>query len=102
MFMGIEQRRRRKCSSGSQKFTGGEDLSDEERLGRPPDLSLDEVLAHRLEADSRTTARKIADSLGISSKTVVNHLRDGLGMKCFHLQWVPHTLAEAQKATRVS
>jgi hypothetical protein len=35
-------------------------------------------------------------------QTVVNHLHDGLGMKCFHLRWVPHLLSETQKANRVA
>jgi hypothetical protein len=25
------------------------------------------------------------------------HLREGLGMKCFHLRWVPHALTDNQK-----
>jgi DNA-binding Lrp family transcriptional regulator len=45
------------------------------------------VLAHTFEADLHTTARKIADSLGISPQTAINHMRDGLGMKRFHFQW---------------
>jgi hypothetical protein len=64
---------------------GHEDLSDDERPGRPPYIGLDEVLAHRLEVDSPTTALKIIDSLGISSQKVINHLQDGLRTKCFHL-----------------
>jgi hypothetical protein len=33
---------------------------------------------------------------------VINHLQDGLRTKCFHLWWVPHTLAEAHKAAKIS
>jgi hypothetical protein len=34
---------------------GREDLSDEERLGRPPVADFDEIIAFRLERDPRTT-----------------------------------------------
>jgi hypothetical protein len=71
---------------------GREDLSDEERPGRPTTRGLDEILAHRLEKDPHTTARKLATSLGISHQTVLNHLRDNLKMKCYCLRWVPHVL----------
>jgi hypothetical protein len=57
---------------------GREDLSDHERPGRQPDISLDELSAHRIEADPQTTVRKIADFLGISPQTVIDHLRDDL------------------------
>jgi hypothetical protein len=41
---------------------GREDLSNDECSGRQPDIGLDEVLAHGLEADLHTMARKIAES----------------------------------------
>jgi hypothetical protein len=62
-----------------------EDLSDDERTGRSPDVGLEEVLAHKLEADPHTTPCKIADSLGTFPQILINDLRDGLVMKCFHL-----------------
>jgi hypothetical protein len=80
---------------------GREDFSDEDQPGGPPDIGLDEVLVHRSEAESHMTARKIADSPRISPQTVINHLQDGLGMKCFHLRQVLHTLTEVQKSARV-
>jgi hypothetical protein len=64
---------------------GCEDFSDGKRPGRPPGIGLDEVLVHRYEADPYTTAGKIAHSLGMSPQTVINHLGDCLGMKCFQL-----------------
>jgi hypothetical protein len=45
---------------------GREDLTDNEQLGRQPDISLDEVLSYKFEAGPHTKARKIADSLVIS------------------------------------
>jgi hypothetical protein len=81
---------------------GREDLSDDERPGRPPNIGLGDVLVHRLEADLHTTAREIAGSLGISSQAVINHMLGCLAMKSFHLRWVPQTFTDAQKAARVS
>jgi hypothetical protein len=49
-------------------YKGREDLSDDQHSGRPPDIGLDEVLAHGLEADLHTIVRKIADSLGSPPK----------------------------------
>jgi histone-lysine N-methyltransferase SETMAR len=79
---------------------GREDLSDERRPGRPPDVGIDTILAHRLEKDPHTTARKLALSLGVSPQTVVAHLHKSLGMKNYHLRWVPHELDDDQKAER--
>jgi hypothetical protein len=39
--------------------------------------------------------------LGISPQTVITHLHEGRGMKCFHLRWVPLTLIDLHKANRV-
>jgi hypothetical protein len=60
------------------------------------------MLAHRIELDRHTTAGKLAHSLIISPQTMVNHLRDSLGMKSFHLRWVPQMPSDSQKADRVS
>jgi hypothetical protein len=44
--------------------------------------------------------RKIAKALNIGFMTVQNHPTKSLRMKCYHMQWVPHTLTVAQKAKR--
>jgi hypothetical protein len=66
-----------------------EDLSDDERTGRSPDVGLDEVLAHKLEADPHTTTCKIADSLGTSPQILINDMRDGLVMGSSHSDGSP-------------
>jgi hypothetical protein len=81
---------------------GRENPADEERPESPADIGLDEMLTNRINAAPHTTAPKLARSLGISQHIVVKHLRDGLGMKYFHLFWVAHIMAEAQKVNRVA
>jgi hypothetical protein len=49
----------------------------------------------------RLFAHRLAVSLGISPQTVIAHLNEGLGMKCFHLRWVPQTLIDPREANRV-
>jgi hypothetical protein len=80
---------------------GREHLSDEARPGRPCQINLDTVLAHKLKLDPHTTARKLAHSLGVSVQTVANHLHHNLGMKYYHLRWIPHVIHDLQKAERV-
>jgi hypothetical protein len=73
-----------------------EGLLDQELPG-----SFDDVLAHRIEIDSPTTARRLVHSLAISPQTVVKHLLDGVRTACFHLCSVLQTLTEAQEFNRV-
>jgi hypothetical protein len=80
---------------------GRENLADEERPGRPPTASLDEILAYRLERDPHVTARRLAASLGISPQTMIAHLYEGFGMKYFHLRLVLHAFTDSQKAKRL-
>jgi hypothetical protein len=88
---------------------GCEDLSDETRPSRQCQINLDTVLVHKLELelelkfelelelDPHMTARKLALSLFVSLQIVTNHLDHNLGMKCYHLQWIPHVLDDSQK-----
>jgi hypothetical protein len=80
---------------------GREDLSNEAKPGRPCQINLDTVLAHKLELDPNTTTQKLALSLGVSAQTVTNHLHHNLGMKCYHLRWISHGVDNSQKAERV-
>jgi hypothetical protein len=72
--------------------SGREDLSDQPRPSRPPQIGLGTILADKLELDPHTTARKLALSLGISLPTILNHVHDNFEMKCDHLRWIPHLL----------
>jgi hypothetical protein len=47
--------------------------------------------------DPHLSTSKIAKALNISSTKLQNHLTKSLGMKCYHMRWLTHTLA-ARKA----
>jgi hypothetical protein len=77
------------------------DLSDEERPGKPPTTGLDDILAHRLERDPHMMVCRLAASLRISYQTVFNNFHESLGLKYYHLRWVPHTPNDDQKAKMI-
>jgi hypothetical protein len=79
---------------------GRTDLNTTAGPGREPDESLAAVIAGKLDADFYFSARKLAQSLGIAASMVCRDLTQGLGMKCRHVRWVPHTLTPAQKLMR--
>jgi hypothetical protein len=56
----------------------------------------------RIDEDPHLCARKIAQSLslGIATSTFCHYLRSVIGMKCYHLRWIPHTLTVDQKVER--
>jgi hypothetical protein len=80
---------------------GREDVSDSPRPRRPTEIGIDEIMAHWLELNPHATAQKLADSLGISPQIMTTHMREGLGMKYFHLRRVPHLLTSSQKSMRL-
>jgi hypothetical protein len=75
-------------------------MSDSPRRGQPPEIRIDEILARRLERDRHAIAQKLAYLLDVSLPTVATDLQEGLGMKYFHLRWVPHLLTSSQNAMR--
>jgi hypothetical protein len=81
--------------------SGREDLCDQPHPGRPPQIGLDTILANKLGLDPHTPARKLALSLGVSLPTILNHLHENLGMKCYHFRWIPDLFDGSQKAERV-
>jgi histone-lysine N-methyltransferase SETMAR len=68
--------------------------------GRAPDERLDDCIGKALKEDPHLSTRKIAKVLSISSTTGQSHLTKSFGMKCYHMQWVPHTFTAAQQAKR--
>jgi hypothetical protein len=54
------------------------------------------VIAGKLDADPRLSASKLAHSLGIAASSVRRFLAEVLGMKCWYLRWVLHTVTPAQ------
>lgn len=55
-----------------------------------------------IEEDSCLTVRQIAEELELAKTMVHNIISDDLELIWFHTKWVPHTLTDANKVTRVA
>jgi histone-lysine N-methyltransferase SETMAR len=55
-----------------------------------------------LESEPFQSACSFAEALGVSQATVLNRLHNSLGMKNFHVRWVPHQLTSELQATRLA
>jgi hypothetical protein len=77
--------------------SGRHDLANVPPPRSAPDEGVDERIAKSLREILHLLTRKIAKALSISSTTVRKHLNKSLGMKCYHMRWVPHTSTAAQK-----
>jgi hypothetical protein len=80
---------------------GRELLDDEPQLGRPPIDFLDVQILSSLEKQPFHTADSLREILDVSHMTILKHLRDSLGMKLFHLHWIPNQLTEQLRASRI-
>ena len=79
-----------------EKFRHGDkSFEDKEGRGRPSAVYINELKA-LVEADPRTTVREIAEELGVSHLTVLEHLKQ-LGKSKKLYNWVPLKLNENQK-----
>jgi len=76
-------------------------LEDDQRSGRPRDMSLVPRVSAILEEIPSASARYITSQLLCAKETVLNILKKDLGLRFFNLQWVPHVLTAAQKSNRV-
>lgn len=74
-------------------------LRDKERLGRPATLD-PEVLRKAVEANPRTSTRRLSDEVGSSKSTIHRHLIQ-LGKVNKSCRVVPHDLTPAQAKCRV-
>lgn len=82
-----------------KKFrSGDESLEDKEGRGRPSAIDNDQLKA-LVEADPRTTIRELAEELGVTHPTVLDHLKQ-LGKTKKLDKWVPHELKENKKNRR--
>jgi DNA-binding transcriptional ArsR family regulator len=72
---------------------GRELLVDEPRSGRPPIDFLDIQILSSVEKQPFHLVYSLAEILDVSHTTILNHLRDLLGMKMFHLHWIPNQLS---------
>jgi hypothetical protein len=76
-------------------------LGNEHRSDRPPIHFLDIHILTCPEKEPFHSAYSLAEILSVSHTTILNHLRDALGMKHFHLKWIPHPLTEQLRVTRI-
>jgi transcriptional regulator of aromatic amino acid metabolism len=74
-----------------QYIRQGHELPDDEpRSGRPPIDFLDIQILSSLEKQPLHSGHSLAEILDVSYTTILNHLRDSLGIKLFHLRWIPN------------
>jgi hypothetical protein len=55
-----------------------------------------------LEKEPFSSAYSLAEALDVSPVTVLSRLHNSLGMKIFHLRWVPHQLTDVLRQVRVA
>jgi hypothetical protein len=80
---------------------GRELMHDDPRSGRAPVDFPDIQILSNLEKYPFHSAHSLAEILKVSYAMIVKHLHDALGMKHFHLRWVPHELTELLRAERM-
>jgi hypothetical protein len=67
-------------------------MHDEMQSGRPPmDFLYIRILA-LLDEPPFNSADSIAQFLGVSHSTILSYSLELLGLKIFHLPWIPHEL----------
>jgi hypothetical protein len=76
---------------------GRTDINTTTSPERDPGEDFTAVIAGKIDANPRLSARKLAQSLGIAASTVCRYSTEVLGLKFQHLCWVPHMLTVAQK-----
>lgn len=84
---------------------GRTSLTDEERSGRPKEVTTPEMVdeIHGLVIDDRRVkVREIAEAVGISHERVENILHEYLGMRKLAARWVPRLLSDGNKHDRVT
>jgi hypothetical protein len=86
-----------------QLFTlGRNDLHDKDRPGRPRIDHVDaEILAY-LQKESFSSTHSLAPALNLSQSMVLDRLHNSIGMKNWHVCWIPHELTDDLRGTRVS
>jgi hypothetical protein len=54
-----------------------------------------------LDEQTFRSVHSTAEALGVSHSTILNHLRESLGMKNLHLRWIPHELTTSLPQIRM-
>jgi hypothetical protein len=55
-----------------------------------------------LEEEQLSSAYPLAEALDVSPAAVLSRLHNSLGMKNFHLRWIPHQLTDDLRQVRVA
>jgi hypothetical protein len=92
---GLETYSLRKVQHWYQLFDcGRENLHHDPMSGRPQIHHLDAKIIACLEKEPFPWACLLGEALDVSPATVLSCLHNSLGMKNFHLRWVPHQLTD--------
>jgi hypothetical protein len=92
----------RSIKRGCQHIRQGCELPDDEsRSGRSRIDFLDIQILSLLEKQPFPSAYSLAEILGVSHTTILNHLRNSLGMKLFRLRWIFNQLTEQLRASKI-
>lgn len=85
-----------------KKFNCGHlEITDQQRTGRPPLEFVDREIIRALQEYLFHSIRTLAEMINVSSSTIHSHLTEHLGLKPFHLKWVPYFLTAEMKENRV-
>jgi histone-lysine N-methyltransferase SETMAR len=86
-------------------FRGGKfDVDDDERTGRPSTACTDAnvtLVESKVKENRRITIRALMEETGLSHGTVERILTETLGLRRVVAKWIPHSLSEEQKNSRV-
>lgn len=90
-----------------QKWTklfneGKEDLDDAPRSGRPPKEFLVTKVRTLLEENPFFSQKKIAKTLEVDQRTIHHILSENLGLTRVNFRWIPYSLNDTQKESRVT
>lgn len=79
---------------------GNFELKDQLHTGRPSEFD-EQCLEELIRQNSRQTTRELADQIGCSPQTILNHL-NAMGKVQKYGSWVPHKLSQENKDQRVN
>lgn len=85
----------RKMSFSSNHFT------NKEKGGKPLDFYSLAKVEKCIKDFPNSSIRNITQETGVPIATVHRYLTKVLCYKCMHLRWIPHTLTESDKITRI-
>ena len=78
------------------------EVADMARPGRPTDGANVGIVGSVLAEHPYSSARSISNMTGIPKTSVLDILKDKLGLQHVLLRWIPHSLSDVQRENRVS